>query len=677
MQNISSILYFFLLPAALSAVLGSSALASEGKSPVAKRVIDVLVVATDEAIKWAGEREFACSKIVTEEEGEEFDWLAYEQARKRAEPNVVDYYQDIDINDIKHHVYKVSSLFGLQHPCQGSFKLGQVEPRAGLTIPERNLVYTYNLIQISLAETTKIFANSGIDNVEFRLVGWKVSSDRGVSGDKEGAIVSYPDISGYRAFGNPWPKHANVGIEVAARIAKVASPIRGEVVSLRNLSYPGRSEQESQLDRVHQYRKDHQADVVVMLTRRRKSIIGEASWIGIESADNAYAWASIGQATAPQYTFAHELAHLFGGGHYGNESILGASFDTHAPVADFEVDAHGNSFADNQGFIGEYLHKTADDWEIPYYYGTLLAKFADCQNYIGQLSQPISPSPCSAERDVVFNYNYVFLPVIANINRQLQLPSGKVLDLGKKFSRNNARTIANAIERFTRFDEDFAAKKMSSAKKIGIDFGRKYEGWTDYRTKSDVYPFWNNMTEIESYRAYVNLIYQNGSRSGIRAVITSGFDKSVVASTLTELSLSEGGVADMPVMAMTDGFSTRSRGSVKLENLKSDGVSYHLRIFSSASTHSHYRPTRVTVLRGSVGNSGSEAEKPTLIYNTQLNTNQFFVFEGVIPDEEGVIEFEIAPDDPITLNNREVSDFPVNLNALELFEDTGLTEKHR
>ena len=649
----------------------SSMAASNDSLEQDKRVIDVLVVATDEAINWAGEKAFSCLQIAGATDGAEFDWLAYEQERKRSVSNVVNYYQDIGIEDIKHHISKIDSLFGLRHPCLENSALGNLQPDSSWTKEEKNLVYTHNLIQISLAETNKIFVDSGINNVEFRLVGWELSKD------DSGLVKTYPDINGYRSFGKPWPKHANVAVELSARVAKSVSSVRGEVASLRNLSYRGQSTQEKTLDRVHQYRLDHEADVVILLTRPRKEIIGEASWIGVESADNAYAWASIAQATAPQYTFAHELAHLLGAGHYGNENVLGASFDTFAPVPDFDKDEHGHSFVDNQGFIGEYVHKTADGWEFPFYYGTLLSKYGDCQGYVSQLESPLSPSPCHGDVEMVFNYNYIFLPVISNIAKDLRLPSGERLALGRRFSRNNARTMTNAVDRFMRFNESFTAKKMDPSKKIGIDFGRKFQGWTDYRTKSDSFPFWNNMTNPEPYRAYDNLIYQDGSRSGIRAVISGGFEKNAVASTLAEIVLSEGGAADMPVMAMTDGFSTRTRAGVKIENLKTDGSTYQLRLFSSASVYSLYRPAKITVIRGSVGSAGGEKGKNSLVYSTQLNTNQFFVFEGVVPDEDGSIELEISPFESISIGNKAIKDFAVNLNALEIFEDTNLDENFR
>lgn len=572
--------------------------------------VKVVVAYTADALSWANQQKITCPSLLA----------APDTAQKLS---------------------KIKSLTNIGHVCEGNNTLG------------RSSSYIDNLINISIAETNKVYRDSGISTINLVLADRFLVASGGVN-YKEG--IADGELS------HPEPMVLN-------QVKNLAIPV--EMLKLRNRS-DAKNSNVSILNMVHTRRAAVQGDIVVLLTGPTVDDIktsdnktvdgtqGMAAAIGAESPDEGFTAMTVNVATAPAFAFAHEVSHLFGANHEKVRvllpGIVNASQDVLAGtpyMVNNKISAWGYF---NETYEWQWSDPTAAAGQAP----VTLKGYQDLMTY----------STCAT---------CLGLPILSTLNPgtgvNRSIAYGYVGDTYNK-RRDNASAVAAGAVTVAGLGERLATMAdpalATGANKIGIAFGENPAyGWDDtngltYSAKYDLgvpaTANWNNITSrIDTTEK--KLINQKGATSGVSLFITAPF----AARTATGLFSHDGkapfltqgalayGLDEMPAMAMADGFLSKraQQGKVELRGLLPNAT-YFFKIFGSQEAGENSRITHYQI-KGAAG----VVDVPLA---THGNTFRFAKLKGVKPQSNGVIEITVAPDSTVP------DSVSVPINAIEFYQ---------
>lgn len=594
---------------ALALAVAGTALSPLAAQAQTVNTVKVVVAYTADALAWANEQKVTCPTLLST------------TATKQA-------------------LAKIKALTNIGHVCESSSTLG------------RSSSYIDNVINIAIAETNKVYKDSGINNINLVLADRFLVSSGGVN-YKEGLLSS--------ELSHPEPAVLN-------QLKYQTIPI--EMIKLRNRN-DTKNSNVSILNMVHARRAAVQGDIVVMLTGPKSNDYtntdgsvsemtpGVAAAIGADNPDEGFAVLTADLATAPAFTFAHEVSHLFGANHYDiriqGPYLLNISQDVLAGTP-FMVD---NKISAWGFYDSTYQWK----WQDPLKPANTLS---DAKGY----------------RDLMTYGDYcdcVALPILSTLNPGAgvnRIPYGTANDASGK-RRDNASAVAAGAAKIAGFGERLSSMAdpvlATGAKKIGLAFGEypaygindnngfTYDAKYDLRVPANLN--WNNITSL-SDTAEKALINQSGQNSGVRLAITAPFaQRSFIAAFqhdgkapyLTQGALAYG-LDEMPAMAMADGLVSKraQQGKFELRGLNPNAT-YFFKLYGSQEAGANIRVAHYQI-------KGAGGVVQDVALPTHGNLFRFGKLKGVKPQSNGVIEIAVVPDAAVPDNAS------VPLNAIEFYQ---------
>lgn len=597
--------------------------------------VKVVVAYTDDAKAWANENKVSCNQLL-------------------ADPTTA-----AKLNAIK-------TLTNIRHVCELDFTLG------------RSTNYIDNLIRISIAETNKVYKDSGINNVNLVLADQYL-----VTGYKEG--VAATEIKHPEAL-------------VSTMINNQGLRIVPELAGLRDQN--DASANDKLLNAIHARRSNVQGDIVVLLTNgtynnvmmEGKSIKGTgglAAGIGVDNPDEGFATLMVDGATAPHFAFAHEVSHLFGANHdkvrilapglvNGSQDVIAGT----PHMANVTINGATVSKIDGWGYVNSNypIGTTADPSN--YYDG-----YNDLMGYVGcsetQVTDPVTQQKRTAK--------CLGLPILSTLTpgagvstTVLYGDTGNLSATAKR--RDNASAVAAGAAKVANFGERLSTAKdpamATGATKVGIDFGEDPSyGWNftvsptdarkiltatytmDYDFKTPATLFWNNVTS-RTDTTEKPLLNQKGVDSGFKFAITGSF----AGRTATGLFSHDGkapyaaqvfqayGLDEMPATALADGFLSKqaTQGKFEIRGLNPN-ARYFFKIFGSMESGENGRVAQYDI-------KGENGVTTSIKLPVHGNIFRFAKAAYVRPQANGVIEITVKPDASVP------SSVSVPINALEFYQ---------
>jgi len=660
-------------------------------SSTEKHQIDIVVAYTHEAGVWANQNAFDCEYLMEQHEEEKDGFVTTAaQAIKAAEV----------VSVAKANSFSDSLTDERAEELRFTHICNQTEPELDET---RGID---QLIEIANQELNQIYINSGIDNVNFN-------------------IKKIVPMGAYSEFDIRYGKHPE-GLYRSKNLF-FNPPVYTELRRLRERTHydfcefdgtnndyalygwsPEICKQNaSSVEDLHQIRLQEKADLLIVLTVPPSEVlddtnvtgIGEAAGVGIEAAQNGIAWVSIKHATAPSYTYAHEISHLMGANHYSLNEILGNVIQPNVLNPDLGI-------VDNFGYIGEispyldlrpeyYPNETgAEEYRTLSalksaldeftHYGTLMSESGQCAKYFIEMNASES-NGCSNEGK--FTDRFLVLPVLSYSSNAIS----RAIPLGSNYrKRENARSVKNTVERVSllsnQLDRIKSVKQVRE--KMGIDFGftESYSGASvntpDKRNIKNesgqvlVEETWLNLTSVSKGT------FDTGS-SGLAVEIIESFGSRKYAEIPVQASIASE-LGEMPVTARMDSFTTtwkkqtwfdRQPSAIKLSGLDSQAC-YSLRIFSSSNAVDNVRTTHINLWednydyykavqkrKQSLSARPRPAESDHYKYHgSSANYNYYIEFSN-LEAKNGSLILEIMADESMGTFDT------VALNALQVFED--------
>lgn len=561
----------------------------------------------------------------------------------------------------------IRTLTNIQHVCE-------LDPTLG-----RSTNHIDNLIKIAIAETNKVYKDSGINNINLVL-----ADQVHVTGYKEGVAattVSHPETM------------------VSTLINDQGLRIAPELAGLRNRQDAGTNAE--LLNVVHTRRAAVQGDIVVLLTngtynnamfdgKSLRASAGLAAGIGVDNPDEGFATLMADVATAPSFTFAHEVSHLFGANHdkvrVVGSGLINASQDVVAGTPHqvrVTVNGAGVNKISGWGYANP-RYPIGNPASADYFDG-----YNDLMGYVA-CSETIVKDPVTQDER---SAKCLGLPILSTlspasgINRAIAYGDAGTSSTSAKL-RDNASAVAAGAAKLAGFGERLSTSAdpalAPNTTKIGIDFGEDPSyGWnykvspTDsttittaaytksYNLKTPADRNWNNITNREAGAA-VDLIDQAGVKSRFQLAITQPFAARTATGlfahdgkapyTAQVLHAYGGGLDEMPLMAMADGFLSKKaqQGKIEIRGLN-PSARYFFKIFGSMESGENLRIAQYD-LKG----AGGVVKSAKLA--THGNILRFAKFSNVQPQANGVIEITVKPDASVP------SSVSVPINAIEFYQ---------
>lgn len=597
--------------------------------------VKVVVAYTDGAKAWADQNKVSCTQLL-------------------ADPTTA-----AKLNSIK-------TLTNIRHVCELDATLG------------RTTNYIDNLIKISIAETNKVYKDSGVNNINLVLADQYL-----VAGYKEGMAateIKHPE--------------AMVSTLVNSQGLRVAPELAG----LRDKN--DTSANAKLLNAIHARRAAVQGDIVVLLTngtyndimlggQKVKGSAGLAAGIGVDNPDEGFATLMADVSTAPNFAFAHEVSHLFGANHdkvrIVAAGLVNGSQDVIAGTphqANVTINGATVSKIAGWGYVNANypIGSTADP--ANYYDG-----YNDLMGYVGCGETQVTDAVTGQKRQA----KCLGLPILSTLTPAAGISTSVLYgDAGNLSTsakrRDNASAVAAGAAKVANFGERLTTSLdpalAAGAVKVGIDFGEDPSyGWNftvsptdvskiqnatytmDYDFKTPASLFWNNVLN-RTDTTEKPLMNQSGVASGFRFAITAPF----AGRTATGLFSHDGkapyaaqvfqayGLDEMPATALADGFLSKgaTQGKFEIRGLNPN-ARYFFKIFGSMESGENIRIAQYDI-KGAGG----------VITSTKLpvhgNIFRFAKVANVRPQANGVIEITVKPDASVP------STVSVPINALEFYQ---------
>jgi hypothetical protein len=494
----------------------------------------------------------------------------------------------------------------LEHPCSTNSELGNATDEELGHSPGIK-----NLIDISIAELNHIYRNSGLEFVQFNLASYyQIDPEY-----NEGCWLNESEDT----CPDNW-KQDNESLHTDAGIQAISQsvPMIGELVKARSANNAPEAMRNINLER-----KNVHADVVVVLVAEDynegadlSELAGISTGTGAIDPKNAFAVLDVSHATAPDFTFSHEVSHLIGAGHNELNNQIFLEQDPISP--DGSTSNRGFARCETSGGA-ERLYRTVMSY---------------------------GPEICAVVPYLSTPGKEIFLDGLNNNPAEFAI-------LGTT-ERDNVSSVLNFAPDISNFGESLtAAGLIDRSNRIGIDLG--YDTYVDreYKTLTSVNSYWgvwNNLTEYKKGH------YIGAKAAGEEAIVTqTGFETAIVVEVSNSFAsrniqsnagrvFASFGTEDFPPMAVADGFEAEfpwNRGELEISGLDTSET-YSFRFFGGNQTITKLRSVKVEV-KGANYDSNTD-----VIHNyvTAPNLLRTADISGIQPTSSGVITINVVSEGP-------------------------------
>lgn len=591
---------------------GGSAHASEQCEGDQCTTLSVLVAYTNEAKAVTDANPVSCSSIVSD-------------------PKVTAIYSDLSIKQAD------STTTQVTHPCQSGSENDEF-------IESNNSTESINnLINISMAELNQVYADSGMGNIKFELAGAPYAIDTDyVEGDwyKPALSINSGESVILDCYGVDYHNDCLV------RTLASEFPMAGELVKARNYHNAPKA-----MRKLSKERAARNADIVVLLVSDNyQNLGGLALEVGVIDKKNAYTVLRASLATAPAYTFIHEVSHLLGAGHVVfEESGIGMRTDVMAT----------DGTTTNRAIVYAETAKQS----------CVKAKAASQQDQIRTIMAYDGHCPIKDEDGSVVG-KCPALPFISNPSVAVSY-NGSDYKLGTS-QCNNASILKRFAGRMSLFGEalpdiediDEVSKAEKMAKTYSIDLGYSKFNTLNYKTDSAYWGYWNNLTNTRkgAQLGLKNQLGQVESPQKVVKVTDSFLGKSV--QDLPVRVVSDFGFDEMPPMAVSDGFTTQfpfNPGVLQISGLNPN-ASYTFRLFPGGKNiQKHFFETFKF--------SGLKTNQKQVVTHSSPNIMRFVEVKGIKPTSSGVINLRVETGKTNSGSFQGTLFSSTSLNALEFWSE--------
>lgn len=572
---------------------------------------------------------------------------------------------------------RYADLTGTNHVCVSDQALG------------RGSSAIHNLIDIAVAETNAVYANSGLGDIAFILANSVLVQEHNVAYDEtfDASSISHN--------------------EPAAEDLALSVGIPQQLYKLRNrLDHVNSND--AILNMVHAAREQAQADMVLMLVDRRSAdptggpladldidIGGLAAAIGVRHPRNSFAVLDVAQANAPSFTFAHEVSHLLGANHYAFRYIPLLNWpQDNLPefpnLVNGKIDSWGYVNAVENGAARSSMYATImaggchlglSGWRIRDVWQASMDNDGNCvaaDTNTAPLDWSCTVIPVLSSTSTTFSTALPFATTgnegkdatcvttrYENENTgEIEVITSMIED-DDSTPRNNARTVPEYAAVISQFHHELSDISDASGQVVAIDFGASQpNGWDvnldpfsllykpyngesvdadcDVNTGANCDRYWNNVTDTSAGTSATLYDLNHADTGVVRDVLT--IEKSFQGYTSLDPTMSASyayGRDDVATMAMTDGFTAvrlYTNPVVALRHL--ENASYTFRIYGVADASETFRVARYYLTYADAsGNQITTMQK----LGTHNNVVRFVEFRDVRP-LNGTVSLRVSPD---------------------------------